>query len=283
MKRPVAGCILIALVGGAAVNEAPAQPVAHESRSPSARASGLVSIPVSRRTTVRRIPYGSATVVDEISRSVVPYNWQGFYLGLHGGGAWGRTRADNTSPFGGYDTGTALGYTVNPSAVLAGGQFGYLGQSGNWVYGGEVDLGYLVLDRSITVGDDRTAAKYSWYGTFTGRVGFAWDHTLYYLKAGGALARIRNTASDLDGTPLTIDPSDFSEAVGTRVGWTIGAGVEYGLTANWSAKIEYLYMDFGRVSSTNLDGETFRHDNSVHTVKLGVNYRFGGEPLFIRW
>jgi outer membrane immunogenic protein len=282
MKYPAAGIVAVALAGAVSADRGWAQPAA-DARQSRAQAAGLVSIPVSRRTTTRQIPYGTERIEDTVSYSVVPYNWQGFYIGLHGGGAWGRTRSDNTSPFGGYDAGVPRGYALAPAGVFGGGQFGAIAQRGNWVFGAEVDFGYLGLDRTLTAGDDRTSVRYQWYGTLTGRVGFAWDHALYYLKAGGALARIRNTASDLDGAPPAIDPSDLSQVTRTHVGWAIGGGLEYGVAPNWSAKIEYLYMDFGSAASGNLDGDTFRHDNSVHTVKLGLNYRFGGVPLFIRF
>ena len=278
MLRPVAGLAVIVLLCAATADSGWAEPAAAASR---AQAGRLSSVLLARRTSVRQTRRGPEKVEDKLTYTVVPYNWQGLYLGLHGGGAWGRTRSDNTAPFGGYDAGIPLGYGIAPSGVLIGGQIGLLLQSGNWVYGGEVDLGYLALDRTLTSGDDRTAVKYGWYGTFTGRFGFAWDHALYYLKGGAALARIRNTATDLDGG--AIDPTDFSEVTRTRWGWAIGGGLEYAFAPNMSAKIEYLYMDFGSVTSGNADGDSFRHRDNVHTVKLGVNYRFGGVPLFIRY
>jgi outer membrane immunogenic protein len=280
MRRAIAAWTLTALAAGIAPPKAIAQATA-DSGAARQRAGSLTSFPVSRRSTTRPIPYGHETVTDELSISVVPYNWQGLYLGMHGGGAWAHTRSTNTAPFGGYDAGVPLGFTLAPSGAFIGGQVGGLLQSGNWVYGAELDFGQLGLDQTRVAGDDLTAVRYDWYGALTGRLGFAWDHALYYIKLGGALARIRNTASDLTGGAFT--PTDVSQATGTRAGWAAGAGIEYGLGPNWSAKLEYLYMDFGSVTSSNLDGDRFHHDNSVHTIKLGVNYRFATMPLFIRW
>ena len=72
-----------------------------------------------------------------------------------------------------------------------------------------------------------------------------------------------------------IDPRDLTQITGNRYGWTVGGGVEHQLAANWSWKIEYLYMDFSTPSSTNLDLDTYNHRNTLHTAKIGINYRFG--------
>lgn len=276
MRRRIPVLAALLLAAGASAQAALAQ----ESRR---NASGLTSFPAGRVTTSRPIQYGRETTVDEVSISVVPYNWQGFYLGFNAGGAWGHSQSDNAAPFGGYDAGMPISLTVNSSGFTGGGQFGAMWQSGNWVFGPEFDVGYLGLDKTVTIGDDRASARFNWYTTFTGRIGFAWDHWLWYLKGGGAVAEIRNTAADLDGAPLATDPTDVSRLTKTYVGWAIGAGMEYGIAEHWSLKAEYLYMDFGSTSSTNLDGDTFRHSNAVHTVKAGVNYRFGGVPLYIKF
>ena len=63
----------------------------------------------------------------------------------------------------------------------------------------------------------------------------------------------------------------------THVGWTVGAGVEWALLDNWTAKVEYLYLDLG--NATYLGGSSapggFDVDLTAHTVKVGLNYRFG--------
>jgi outer membrane immunogenic protein len=283
MIRPATGLAAVALISLASADTGLAQSpdAAAAPRAKPAQAGRLAHVLISRREHVRPSPWGPERVEDRTLYTVVPFNWQGLYIGLHGGGAWGRTRSENASPFGGYDAGASLSYTVSPAGGLVGGQIGFALQSANWVFGPEIDFGYLGLDSQTTVGDDLTAVKYSWYATFTGRFGFAWDHALFYLKGGGALAHIRNTATDLDGG--AVDPTDFTEVARARFGWALGGGVEYALAPNMSAKVEYLYMDFGKVTSGNADGDSFSHRNAVHSVKLGVSYRFGGVPLFIRF
>ena len=62
-------------------------------------------------------------------------------------------------------------------------------------------------------------------------------------------------------------------------GWIVGAGLEYAFAANWSAKVEYDYVDLGskRLTFAAADGTTFilDHDQQAHILKVGINYRFG--------
>ena len=84
------------------------------------------------------------------------------------------------------------------------------------------------------------------------------------------MANIENTAGAF--TAGDIDSSDFTSLDETRIGWALGAGVEYAFQRDLSIKIEYLYMDFGSDRSENFDGDRFRHENDIHTVKVGLNY-----------
>ena len=117
-------------------------------------------------------------------------------------------------------------------------------------------------------------SSYGWYGTVTGRLGLAYDRLLAYVKGGAAVASITNSASDLNGS--VIDPSDFSETKKTRGAGPSAAASSTPSRQSWSVKSEYMYMDFGRHSSTNLDGDSFQHKNQVHSFKVGLNYRWGG-------
>jgi outer membrane immunogenic protein len=97
------------------------------------------------------------------------------------------------------------------------------------------------------------------------------------------VAKVTNTAADLDGNG-SIDPLDFTQSDKTRWGWTVGSGFEFAIAPQWSVKSEYMYMDFGKRTSTNLDGDTFEHRNRVHTAKVGLNYRWGGAaPVVARY
>ena len=111
------------------------------------------------------------------------------------------------------------------------------------------------------------------------------DRALWYVKGGYVNAKISQTAGDTDGGNL--DPTDSVGISKNRGGWTLGGGLEYGLTPNWSVKVEYLYMDFSNASIGNLDGsnETYTFKDSVQTVKFGLNYRFdwGKAPVMAKY
>ena len=77
--------------------------------------------------------------------------------------------------------------------------------------------------------------------------------------------------------PGTVELSD------TRVGWTAGASVEYAFAPQWSAKLEYNYMDFGSQNVSFTPGTSTDIDQQIHAVKFGINYKFGGAPLVARY
>jgi len=203
------------------------------------------------------------------------FSWSGFYIGSHTGVAAGRTESANLAPYGGFDAGVPLRYEVNPVGIFGGGQIGYNWQMGQFVFGAEIDGGYLGARSRTRQGDDLIEVRYGAYGTFTGRAGLAFDRLLSYVKGGAVVANIKNTASDVDGG-LVVDPSDFSETSKARWGWTIGTGFEFAIAPSWTVKSEYLYMDFSTERSTNLDGDLFEHKNRLHTWKVGLNYKWGG-------
>jgi outer membrane immunogenic protein len=134
-------------------------------------------------------------------------------------------------------------------------------------------------------------AETNWISTIAGRFGYAWDRTLYYVKAGGAWSHETFDATCNNGTyapifvgrqcanPAGVTGSAFKASDG-MFGWTIGAGVEFGLTPNWSAKGEFAYVDFGNRSLTASDGTIINGGMHIAEVKLGLNYRFNSaEPM----
>jgi outer membrane immunogenic protein len=166
------------------------------------------------------------------------YNWGGFYLGLNAGYEWGRVTHSN----------------IEPSGVLGGVQAGYNWQSGNLLLGGETDV--------QASGADDTFAPYKfsnpWFGTLRGRVGYAMNNILFYGTLGLAYGDLSGSFAGLDETK-------------TLVGWTGGLGLEVGFTPNWSAKVEYLYMDLGdRAFSITGVNNGFQSN----MLRFGVNYHF---------
>lgn len=225
----------------------------------------------------RAAPVYKAPVVAPI------YSWTGFYIGAHVGYGWASKDWDQTfSSFG-----LALDRTVSanePESFLGGGQIGFNWQSGQFVFGVEADGSWTDANDCGTAHAVFTAYhgcnQVNWYVTATGRLGVAMDRALLYVKGGAAFADEEHHIT-FNNVVTTNSPSE------TRFGWTVGAGIEYGLAPNWSAKIEYNYMDFGAENhsfnySANPVGLVERWDISqqVHVVKFGINYRFGAPGAY---
>jgi outer membrane immunogenic protein len=207
------------------------------------------------------------------------YNWSGFYIGGHVGGLWGdKDWTDLTFgvPF-------AEG-SQDVSGFLAGGQIGFNWQAGNWVFGLEADASWTNADGDhacvFTVGFT-CQTEINWFGTATGRIGYAFNNVLLYAKGGFAWMN-EDYSQILTGTGVVFGLAEDE----TRTGWTVGAGIEYGFTPNWSLKLEYNYMDFGNDSFNLVDPGTglifsvTDIDQQVHVIKGGINYRFNwGTPV----
>jgi outer membrane immunogenic protein len=241
--------------------------------------------------TVGAIP---ATAADLATRPVykapvmVPtlYNWSGFYVGGHVGGAWSDENWRQTTSSLGLPLDRSTG-SSNMSGFLGGAQAGFNWQAGSWVFGVEGDWSWTDADGCkghVVFPAYSGCTNVNWYATATGRLGYAWDRTLLYVK-GGAAFEDADRFITFNGVATTNSVSN------TRTGWTVGGGLEYAFWDNWSAKIEYNYMDFGHEGSTftytaNPVGlvENWRTENQVHVVKAGINYHFNwGAPLVARY
>jgi outer membrane immunogenic protein len=166
------------------------------------------------------------------------YSWIGPYVGGNLGYEWSGVTNNPT----------------NPSGLTGGIEGGYNWQSGQFVFGGETDL-------DLSAANDTFAPwKFSnpWFGTFRARAGWALNNILFYGTAGFAYGGVRVDAGGATETHI----------IG---GWTAGAGMEVGFTPNWSAKVEYLYVNLGSTSYT-LTGMNNGLQSGV--LRLGVNYRF---------
>ncbi len=201
--------------------------------------------------------------------------WAGFYLGLQGGGGWGRSDetflgAPNAVGFAGTQR-----YDFNGGFV--GGVIGYNWQVDNVVFGLEGDYHWAdISGRSseINLGaGDSYFTKLRGFGDIKGRLGYAAGPALFFISGGAAVGDLQHR----------YDPGLFGAAFGAsqsdwRWGWTIGAGAEYMFAQNWSAKLEYNYLDFGKSSLqyTPTIGDRSEWKDTIHTVKAGIVYHFGG-------
>ena len=173
-----------------------------------------------------------------VNQPLNAYSWAGPYLGANIGYEWGSV---SNNP-------------ARPSGFVGGVQAGYNFQNGPWVFGVEGDI--------QAAGADDTFApwKFSnpWFGTLRGRGGYAFSNVLVYGTAGLAFGELR------------AETFGWSESH-TSAGWTVGVGAEFGITPNWSAKIEYLYVD---LSSSQFVITGMSNGYRFGTVRAGVNYHF---------
>jgi outer membrane immunogenic protein len=200
----------------------------------------------------------SRTMPPPRAPALVPFfTWSGFYLGFNIGYGWGTSSASN-----------ALGVVLTDFSLrglTAGGTLGYNWQTGAVVFGFEGDFDYSNIRGSPGSGlcaGGTCEVKNQFMSTFRGRIGYAFDRFMPYITGGGALGKV-------DVTVLNVTESKW------KFGWTVGAGLEWAFLNNWTAKLEYLYVDLGKVTCS---AATCFLDTDVKVssqlVRGGVNFKF---------
>jgi outer membrane immunogenic protein len=222
---------------------------------------------------------GSASAADlipEVKAAPVFQNWSGFYVGADIGTAWASYNTDDR-----FDASFSSSYQAY--GVLAGVHGGWNYQTGPLVFGVEANLDYSTARGSAAVvneigenagGSANLASNVNWIATFVGRGGITSGPVLYYLLGGIAL---NNTGHTAEVTPSIVNGGFAEQTIRTsRSGYVLGAGAEFAVWQNFSAKLEYNYMDFGRISMSApaVEGEPFYIDQQVHVLKLGLSYYF---------
>jgi outer membrane immunogenic protein len=251
------------------------------------------------------------------------YSWTGFYVG--GNVGYGFGSASNDLAFEQSCVCTANTFwsfngseTVNLSGAIGGAQAGYNWQAGTFLYGIETDIQASgqkhtgVFSGAISHGNDPftaadgnnpfTAAvtnKIDWFGTVRGRVGLTSDRWLAYATGGLAYGHANSSGIFQPATVFSVVPNApfVWNNSATKVGWTIGAGIESAVVGNWSWKVEYLYMDLGKLTGTvsgglencygmpgggrcngpltSLGTMAVTSHFTTNIVRVGLNYKFG--------
>jgi len=248
------------------------------------------------------------------------YDWSGFYFGVNAGYGWGSTnQALTVQPGGNYIVQSAtlvngVGTSgLKPTSGEVGGQFGYNYKlSPLLLIGVETDLDWNGLSKRSrvttpyalggyfgTIGatftvNQRVSADWLW--TARARLGVTpVDRVLVYATGGLAVANIRYTSAFSDSTIPGNTVCCGTEGItlsSTKAGWTLGAGIEAAVSANWSAKVEYLHTEFsglsGSGSLTSGTGQTNVIYHSIgllkmDTIRIGLNYRFGASPVVAKY
>jgi high affinity Mn2+ porin len=214
------------------------------------------------------------------------YNWSGFYAGGHLGYAWGTSNWTAPGASGSINLAQPIDTFDEAGSFFEGLQAGYNYMLSNRVVvGAEVDASFPAFPNlaGISIGGTSTftsptlgAASYSETvlssGTVRGRIGYAPGSWLFYATGGFAWTYDQLSLTQLAGG-ATQSPFLW------RLGWAAGAGVEVPLVPHWTARLEYLFTDYGR-SSVGFSGgaQPINSDFSLQELRLGLNYRFGNDP-----
>lgn len=208
--------------------------------------------------------------------------WEGFYLGVHGGYGWGDSDVledpANPAPYNG--AGNAWSYDTD--GFLAGIHAGLNWESYRLVMGIEASLGYMAVEGDgpdpASPGLDTVAIQGTGiYTDVTGRIGFAPDNMLYYMKGGAVFAdldwSVEDTCTVAPCGPTTINAGND----GVELGWTAGVGIAWAFTQNTSLRLEYAYYDFGDIDVSGRSGGnlfSWQQDMRLHTVNVGLSFMF---------
>jgi outer membrane immunogenic protein len=222
------------------------------------------------------------------------FSWTGFYIGVHGGADWFNKDwfepLTPTNIAGGCVGCPGPAGTHSASSWLLGAQAGFNYQVGWWVWGVEAQASWTKLEGANVLVPFPLLSIHSKtdnLGTIAGRLGVAWNRSMFYVKGGGAWAH--DTFWTSSNTPLACGGGICQSVTDTRWGWMLGVGWEYAFFDNWSVKIEYNHLDFSRRRETVLPvfagGGPFDYDvkQTIDLVKVGINYRFGYSPVVAKY
>jgi outer membrane immunogenic protein len=198
------------------------------------------------------------------------FTWGGLYIGGQVGYAWGSDPIDEVDSV----FGDNAFFNDKPTGVIGGAHLGYNLQIAQWVAGleGTVDGTSLHGTRTSATGVTMSTRE-DVQGSIRGRLGVAFDRVLIYGTGGAAFTNMTNGYSL--GFPFFQQETDTK----TRSGWTVGGGLEYAVTNNWSIRAEYRYSDFGRSPDFPFPFITngtvvFTHHLTQNQVQAGFSYHF---------
>ena len=177
------------------------------------------------------------------------FTWTGFYVGANAGYGWGNVNAN----------GFAVTNTGDLDGFVGGGQVGYNYQMGQFVLGLEADLQAADLSTGTNAFGDRVKTDY--FGTVRARVGVAFDRFLPYITGGWAYGNVKTSIPGLG----------FSSDRSHTGGYAVGAGLEYAVTNNIIAGVEYLYVDLGE---KNIAGAGTKVGTDFSVVRARLSYKF---------
>jgi len=218
------------------------------------------------------------------------YSWTGFYVGANIG--YGQGRADTSfNPLPSAASFVNLKPQTLPlhtNGVLGGGQFGYDRQHGNWVWGLATDFSGTGMQRATRVspiiqnngtpfpGSGFLAANSStpWLGTARGRFGIVADKRMLFYATGGLAYGHVNMGADTDFLPPGSEDY-LAKLSRTKIGWTVGGGIQYGAWTHWNMGFEYLYV--------TLRNEALTVNGNPVDPPFQVAYNWGARSQIVRF
>jgi outer membrane immunogenic protein len=213
------------------------------------------------------------------------FNWSGLYIGAHAGWAW---QSNNTNGFDDNLGGQIEQFTVKNSGFFGGGQIGYNWVIGpNWLLGAEADGSVASMTTNVPVCGSEECASYHFatndFGTGRARVGFFWSNVLLYGTGGWAWTDVKvdRTVTSSALIPGLAGLENDGSNSGFSNGWAAGAGLEWGFAPRWTARVEYLHLQFPNMTnnySYSTTPPTVRTSTTVlgdDIVRVGINYMFG--------
>ena len=205
--------------------------------------------------------------------------WAGFYAGAQAGYGFGNSKWTDL------DDGSKIDW--DGRGFSGGVHLGYNHVINSWVVGVEADINATGIRGSISDGGDSAdpadadpatlRSHVMWLGAVGPRIGYAVGNTLLYATGGLGFAGMRYKGTEDGGVGFRQNE--------TRMGWAVGAGVEYALDKRWSVRADYRYFDLGRknypgvilASNGNETDELdpARTQERIHAIRVGLTYSFG--------
>ena len=235
-------------------------------------------------------------------------SWTGFYVGGFGGYSNGKASANLSTVSGAYLgnqtvlTGIANdgAKKINSKGFSGGGTFGYNYQKGKFFVGGEADFGVQKVNKSVgettlfnpdfsanTTKTITHSIESRYLFTARPRIGIIIKKAAFYITGGIVITNIKYKGSYTDNAEFRggKESAEFSKS---KVGGTIGSGLEFKVNKHWSVKGEYLFIQFGRTSTIGsltvpgfaqgdpIGSQPMTHSTDLksHNIRFGINYRF---------
>jgi outer membrane immunogenic protein len=233
------------------------------------------------------------------------YNWTGFYAGLNFGYGLGSRSASSTPNdpvsafFFGTDGGQPPSTSFSSRGALGGFQLGYNSQlNTDWLVGAETDFNFSSLNGStssqglITLAPgipftSNVGEQINWFGTIRARLGYLpTSNLLTYVTGGFAYGRVARTGiyTNNSGTGFAVNNGTFEiscgglqncfsgSSSGVEGGWTAGGGFDYAVSTNVILRAEYLYVNLGNKSVTEITNPNGGLIPSTFNANVGHTY-----------